>query len=547
VRLHFAETQFSAVGARVGNVFVNETLALQNFDIIAAAGGPFRAVVREVEAAADIEGYVSVRFRNVNYSPLIAGIEVLRITGPNPPTALQTRATPDVVRLDWTDNADDETAFKVERKTGLAGTYAVIATLAADTLTWEDRTVAADTTYYYRIRSTNTTADSNPCFEAAAITLVPGGAAATFRLFDSVSPQAPKDNLVENTLYELGTAFKSTNPGTLTHIRYYRAPSETGSHTGRVWSAAGVQLASVVFTGETASGWQQQALATPLAIAADTTYIVSVNVNVAYAATNYGLLSAVTSGPLSTVTTENGRYGNSGAFPTSAYESSNYYRDVVFVTAAPAAPTGFAVVRNNATQATLTWTDAATTENGYLIERSLDGGTTWQGTDLTSANATSRVLTGLDAGSAYRFRLTATSSGGASASATADLAADLTARETWRQAYFGTTANTGTSADLVDPDADGLNNLLEYALNGDPLSAASATLPTASTSDSKLQLTFLRARSDLTYVVQGSSDLATWADLATNPGSVSTTTPVVFTDSVSNPSRRFLRLRVTAP
>jgi hypothetical protein len=35
--------------------------------------------------------------------------------------------------------------------------------------------------------------------------------------------------------------------------------------------------------------------------------------------------------------------------------------------------------------------------------------------------------------------------------------------------------------------------------------------------------------------------------IATNPGSVSPTIPVAFTDSVQNPSRRFLRLKVTAP
>ncbi len=53
------------------------------------------------------------------------------------------------------------------------------------------------------------------------------------------------------------------------------------------------------------------------------------------------------------------------------------------------------------------------------------------------------------------------------------------------------------------------------------------------------------ARPDLIYVVEASSDLLNSSALATNPGSVSTATPVSVTDSVPPSPRRFLRLRVT--
>ena len=123
------------------------------------------------------------------------------------------------------------------------------------------------------------------------------------------------------------------------------------------------------------------------------------------------------------------------------------------------------------------------------------------------------------------------------------------AMEQWRQLKFGSTAtNTGDSADLADPDFDGIDNLLEYALGGEPLTSDASILPVVSASSSPLTLTFLRARADLTYIVQGSSNLTDpWIDLAVNPGTVSTTTPVIFTEAITNPTRRFLRLRVTAP
>ena len=87
----------------------------------------------------------------------------------------------------------------------------------------------------------------------------------------------------------------------------------------------------MVFTGESASGWQQQSLATPLAISANTEYMVTVNTgNRSYATTDGGLGSQIVSGDLRTVVGSNGRYGSVGSYPTSSWQNSNYFRDVVF-------------------------------------------------------------------------------------------------------------------------------------------------------------------------------------------------------------------------
>lgn len=131
--------------------------------------------------------------------------------------------------------------------------------------------------------------------------------------------------------YELGTRFTSAVAGQITAIRFYKAANESGTHTGRIWSASGQQLASVVFSGESASGWQQQALATPLAITANTEYMVTVNTaNAYYVTTDGGLNSQISSGDLKTVVGSNGRYGLVGTYPTDSWENSNYFRDVVF-------------------------------------------------------------------------------------------------------------------------------------------------------------------------------------------------------------------------
>jgi hypothetical protein len=160
-------------------------------------------------------------------------------------------------------------------------------------------------------------------------TVIPAGQT----LFTTQTPAVSNESDGATVNYELGTAFTSVTAGQITAVRFWKGSSETGTHTGRIWSSTGQLLASVIFANETASGWQQQALAAPLSIAANTTYVVSVNTgNSFYVFTEGGLASQVINGNLRSVAGSNGRYGSTGQFPTTnSYYSSNYFRDVVFV------------------------------------------------------------------------------------------------------------------------------------------------------------------------------------------------------------------------
>lgn len=141
--------------------------------------------------------------------------------------------------------------------------------------------------------------------------------------------------------------------------------------------------------------------------------------------------------------------------------------------------------------------------------------------------------------------------GGQTAAVIFDNVTFHTPLDAWRFAAFGTDLNTGTAADTADFDSDGVANLVEYALGTTPTNAASVVAPIAVILNQKLQLTFLRARSDVTYIVEATSNLSpgSWTTLVTNPGSVGQTVTVIDTVNVStaNPPRRFLRLRVTSP
>ncbi|MFD0894047.1 choice-of-anchor D domain-containing protein [Luteolibacter ambystomatis] len=60
----------------------------------------------------------------------------------------------------------------------------------------------------------------------------------------------------------------------------------------------------------------------------------------------------------------------------------------------------------------------------------------------------------------------------------------------WRTTFFGSPDNSGDGADLADPDNDGLENLLEFALGLNPTSGASQQLPQPLTAGGNLTLSF---------------------------------------------------------
>ncbi len=90
VRLHFAETYWSQAGKRVFNVSINGQQVLNNFDILAAAGGPNKAVVKEFPVSADGNGKITMPFTSVIDQSQVNGIEVVA-TGSTPtPTPTST-------------------------------------------------------------------------------------------------------------------------------------------------------------------------------------------------------------------------------------------------------------------------------------------------------------------------------------------------------------------------------------------------------------------------------------------------------------------------
>lgn len=146
--------------------------------------------------------------------------------------------------------------------------------------------------------------------------------------------QVPNFEPNDGIPYELGMKFQSAKPGQITAIRYWKVANETGTHVGKLWTENGTLLASVPFSHETESGWQQ-AVSTPLNIEAKTIYVVSVNANSSFGDTYDELATLIVNSDLSSVADgNNGLYGSPDSFPTNSYRNSNYFRDIVFTATA---------------------------------------------------------------------------------------------------------------------------------------------------------------------------------------------------------------------
>ncbi|GAB4167896.1 MAG: hypothetical protein Fur0032_06040 [Terrimicrobiaceae bacterium] len=104
---------------------------------------------------------------------------------------------------------------------------------------------------------------------------------------------------------------------------------------------------------------------------------------------------------------------------------------------------------------------------------------------------------------------------------------------------------TLTSAN-ADPDADGLPNLVEYALGGAAGSPDSSILPAVETSADHLTLTFTpMVTQGLRYIIEASSDLSDWSEQTDITSLLTPGQPYTHTDSSTFTNRRFLRLKVT--
>lgn len=172
----------------------------------------------------------------------------------------------------------------------------------------------------------------------------------------------------DSNAVELGVQFESSADGQVIGLRFYKGPQNTGTHIANLWSATGTLLATTNFGSETASGWQQAIFQQPVPVTAGTVYVASYHTPTGFYSgdSNYfstahvsGVLSAPATGPVG----GNGlyAYGAASSFPTSSYNATNYWVDVLFQQTSPST---FSLFNLGDTPATVTQNDPNAVELG---------------------------------------------------------------------------------------------------------------------------------------------------------------------------------------
>ncbi|MGD0354778.1 MAG: fibronectin type III domain-containing protein [Dehalococcoidia bacterium] len=272
------------------------------------------------------------------------------VTTPSGLSATPVSATQ--INLSWTDNSNNETGFKIERKTG-AGVFAQIATVGANVTTYSNSTgLVANTTYTYRVRYyQGTTLNSDYSNEAYATTL---------------PPPPPVPVLV--------------------------APA-----VGSVISTLTPTLAWNTASGAASYGVQ---------VSTSPTFATTVVNQSGLSSTQYAIASGLSWNTL---------YYWRANDTNSSGSSSAWSAAWVFVTAAgppPAAPSNLTATVVSSSQINLSWQDNSNNETGFAIERKTGAGGTYAQIATVGANVTGYNSTLLSASTLYYYRVRAYNANG---------------------------------------------------------------------------------------------------------------------------------------
>ena len=214
----------------------------------------------------------------------------------------------------------------------------------------------------------------------------------------------------------LGVRMTTTAEGSVTKVRFYKDPIFAGAHTVYVWNSSGTVLAQQVFQNETASGWQELTLNTPVLIAANSTFSVGFSLTDGGFVFNTGSIANRTSGPLTVV---NGYYSlTPGSFPNLT-NSFHYLIDLTFVAEDPTIPvnslapsvTGIARTGETLSASTGTWSGTPTAY-AYQWKRSLTSNGSYS--DIPTATSSTYLVPESDVGYYIKAAVVASNVAGSS-------------------------------------------------------------------------------------------------------------------------------------
>ena len=271
---------------------------------------------------------------------------------PNAPARLVANATSSSqINLSWADLSDNETGFEIERSTD-SRNYSKIADVGAGTTTYSNTGLISNTQYCYRVRAKNGAGNSGYTDPACATTQAP----------PVTIPRPPS-----------GLTATATSSSQINLAWTDNSSDETGFEIER--STDGTNFAKIADVGANTATYANTGLN------ASTRYWYRVRaVNIAGASSYTNVADATTQAPPVTI---------------------------------PRPPSSLTATATSSSQINLAWTDNASDETGFEVERSTDGTNFAKIADV-GANTATYSNTGLNASTRYWYRVRAKNSAGAS-------------------------------------------------------------------------------------------------------------------------------------
>lgn len=501
------------------------------------------------------------------------GVETIPGTLPATPRNLSASGVrSNSIALDWEDVATNETGYRVELTAGWGAPWRMVEDLPADTTHYEIDFVPQGFEIYFRVIalrgslksgysntaqaytqdgdgsvvlqtgfepdegfSVNSGIDGINGWQALPSGFVYPGQGITADSFTSLGrPGHGQQAYVGKTRRgdeEISRVFYRTylDPPPNTLIRTTVLVSITSSTNGssnafgfEFLNQEGVILCQVLFNNQNGE-IRHAAAATENYITSSATFqnnrIYEFEVTMDFASDRWsarlGSQTIVNNGPIlgsdSTVEANLGVFSAYWQIPVDSSPGNNamLFDDVLIAqvgTAAPEIPAEFSVRTISDSIVFLSWEQDLMAEQ-YEIQRSPDGMGNWMTIANVAEDNSFHVDPYLSPNTVYHYRMRALSSAGDSDFTSAKSARTYTEYESWKRIYrLEFDAPTDE-----DSDRDNIPLLLEYALSLNPRFSSSTGLPRLRQFDGKTGLRYYRARKELNYIVESSSDLSNWS------------------------------------
>jgi fibronectin type 3 domain-containing protein len=365
--------------------------------------------------------------------PATASIDT--VTAPLAPTNLSvTESATTKIDLAWTDNATDESGYRVARSVN-GGAFTLLASLAANATAYSDTTATLGNTYAYRVYAVRGSLASSLATGSITVAALP--VAPTNLFLGQVSTTEVDLSWTDNSADETGFRIERSVAGApfallttvAANVTTYADTTVTAgtAYDYRVYAVRGALLSTFVDTWITVAA---TAPSTPANLAA--TGVSDTEINLTWDRTGTGESSitiwrSTVGGPWGVLTKLPA--GSNIFTDTSCYPSTSYAYRVTADNGAGSSPptvsanastlasaatqpiaTGFAATAASPFTINLSWNDPATGFRNWLLERSSDGGMSYSIIAVVAGSGTTAAYTDTPLSPAttyyYRVRLT---------------------------------------------------------------------------------------------------------------------------------------------